>query len=351
MNSFRTTILLAALASASWATTRGPDAGGYTGTDAAVYSFVDVSGTGASVLAGVDDGVVPLTIPFSFVFYGSAYTMVCASSNGALYFIASAAACSGINDFANADLTAASPAAALPAALPFWSDLSFQVAGAGAVFYQTLGAPGNRRFVVQWNNAYPAGSPNPVTFEIVLYETTNQILFQYQTVNLGAGNPASGGAAATVGIANAGNLASGRQIEWSYDANVLNNNEALSFSVAAASSCAGTITSQVTITRGGFAYNAGTQRFLQTVTLANAGSSAISAPVYLVLDSLSSNASVANATGVTACASPSGSPYVTVVPSGALAAGQSASIQLQFTDPSKAGITYAPRVLAGTGTP
>ncbi len=141
MNTFKTSIFLAALASASWATTRGPDAGGYTATDAAVYSFVDVSGTGASVLAGVDDGAVPLTVPFSFVFYGSAYTMVCASSNGALYFIASAAACTGINDFANADLTAASPAAALPAALPFWSDLSFQIAGGGAVFYQTLGAP------------------------------------------------------------------------------------------------------------------------------------------------------------------------------------------------------------------
>jgi hypothetical protein len=185
----------------------------------------------------------------------------------------------------------------------------------------------------------------------VLYETTNQMLFQYQTVNLGAGNPASGGATATVGIVNSGGLANGRQIEWSYDASVLNNNEALSFSASTGSSCAGDITSQLTITRGGFAYNAGTQRFLQTVTLANGGSSAISAPVYLVLDALSSNASVANASGVTACAAPSGSPYVTILPSGALAAGQSASIQLQFVDPSKAGITYTPRVLAGTGTP
>ena len=78
-------IFLTVLASACWATTSRADTGGYTGTDSAVYSFVDVSSSGASVLAGVDDGTAPLTIPYSFEFYGQAYTMVCVSSNGAMY--------------------------------------------------------------------------------------------------------------------------------------------------------------------------------------------------------------------------------------------------------------------------
>ena len=64
-----------------------PDAGGYTASDATRYaSLVDISGTGggASVLAGIDDGVAPLTLPFTFQFYGRPYTTVCASANGAL---------------------------------------------------------------------------------------------------------------------------------------------------------------------------------------------------------------------------------------------------------------------------
>jgi len=229
-------LALAVLVSATpgWAsTTRGPDGGGYTATDSAVYSFIDISagGSGTSVLSGTDDGTVPLTLPFPFQFYGQNYSMVCVSSNGALYFITSAAACgSAANDFANTDLTVASPPNDPPALLPFWSDLSFAVPGAGSVIYQTLGAAGARRFVVQWNNAYPQGSQNPVTFEAVLFESGNRILFQYQNVDLGAGDPNTQAGRATIGIHNSGGLQTGQQLPWSYDARVLANSTALQFS-------------------------------------------------------------------------------------------------------------------------
>ena len=74
--------LVAVAAVISSAATRGPDAGGYTATDAAVYSLVDISGAsgGASILAGIDDGVAALTIPFGFQFYGRSYPIVCASA-------------------------------------------------------------------------------------------------------------------------------------------------------------------------------------------------------------------------------------------------------------------------------
>ena len=212
---------------------RGPDAGGYSATDATVYSFVDVSSAGgAAVLAGTDDGVAALTLPFPFTFYGQSYSLACVSSNGALYFITAAASCSGVNDIGNVDLALTTPND-WPALFPFWSDLTFQAPGAGAVFYQTGGAAGNRRCVVQWNNAMPVESANPVTFEIVLSEGTNAVLFQYKTVLLGAGNPASGGAEATVGVRNTAGGAANQQIEWSFNAPVLHDSSALLFSRSA----------------------------------------------------------------------------------------------------------------------
>jgi hypothetical protein len=279
--------LLACTSLVSWAATKGPDAGGYQATDATVYSFIDVSGSGASVLSGTDDGTAVLTLPFPFQFYGHAYTMVCASSNGALYFIAAAAACGGFNDFANTDISATVPPGDLPSVLPFWSDLTFQVPGAGSVFYATVGAPGSRRFVVQWNNAYPQGSQNPVTFQLVLTETVSTILFQYNTVNLGQGNPASNGGMATVGIRNSGGPGNGQQIEWSYGAPVLSNSSALLFSTAIAPPSTtltytgattgnyndpATLSATLTATNGGVPISGKTVKFASTFTNATCSS-------------------------------------------------------------------------------
>src|SRR5262249_9362387 len=155
-----------------------------------------------------------LTMPFAFSFYGTNYTIVCASSNGALYFVPDAATCNAVSaDFANTDLSVAGPPGDLPAALPFWTDLTFQVPGAGAVYYQTIGASPNRRFIVQWSNAYPSSSPNPVNFQVILSEGSNNIAFQYQTVTLGAGNVYNNGALSTVGVRGPGAVTNGKQIQ------------------------------------------------------------------------------------------------------------------------------------------
>jgi hypothetical protein len=108
------------------------------------------------------------------------------------------------------------------------------------------------------------------------------------------------------------------------------------------------VTSSVTVTRSGFVLNISTGRFAQTVTVTNNSSSTITGPLSLVLDSLSANAALFNATGVTdSSAPPSGSPYLNSA--GDLAPGQSATFALQFTDPTRATITYNTRVLAGSG--
>ena len=102
------------------------------------------------------------------------------------------------------------------------------------------------------------------------------------------------------------------------------------------------------VARGGFRYNRTTNRYVQLVTLKNIGTSAITGPISLVLDSLSSNAALANQTGVTGATSPAGSPYINVTGSD-LAVRGIVAVTLEFTNPTNNGITYTTRVLAGPG--
>lgn len=220
---------------AAFAASKGPDGGGYSASDETIYSFVDISGaSGAAVtLAGTDDGTAAMTLPFPFRFYGTQYSVGCVSANGALYFVPAAPACTGFDgDFANTDLTAAQVPNDRPAILPFWTDLTFQEVGAGGVLYQTIGAAPGRRFVIQWNNAYPQGSSSPVTFQIVLSESDNSALFQYKNVALESTDPAHNGAHATVGIRNAGAPANSQLLQWSMNVPVLANNSAILFTSA-----------------------------------------------------------------------------------------------------------------------
>jgi hypothetical protein len=113
--------------------------------------------------------------------------------------------------------------------------------------------------------------------------------------------------------------------------------------------CASNISAQVAVTRGGFVFNPGTGRFSQSVRVTNTSGAPITGPVAFVLDNLSSNAALFNPTGVTGCSLPSGSPFIELTPGG-LATGAFVTATLQFTNPSKAGITYQPRILAGSGS-
>lgn len=113
--------------------------------------------------------------------------------------------------------------------------------------------------------------------------------------------------------------------------------------------CAADVSGSVGVTRSGFGYNVMTKRYGQNVVLTNAGQSAISGPIYLALDGLSGNATLANAIGKTACAAPTGSSYVSVA--GPLNAGAQTTLSLQFSDPTNSPIRYTPRILAGAGQP
>src|SRR5262249_38815641 len=156
------------------------------------------------------------------------YSMGCVSSNGAVYLINQESECAGIDDFANTDLTSTGVAGDHPCLFPFWTHLAFQSPGAD-VAYQALGDVGSGQFVLQWSGAHPVDSTNPVIFEAILFEGSNQVLFQYKTVDLGPGNPASKGGQATIGIRNAGGQNSGEEIAWSINAPVIPDETAILF--------------------------------------------------------------------------------------------------------------------------
>ncbi len=113
--------------------------------------------------------------------------------------------------------------------------------------------------------------------------------------------------------------------------------------------CAADVSNSISVTRGGYALNPGTGRFVQTDTLTNNSTSTINGPISLVIEGLSSNATLFNLTGATdAFFPPVGLPYINTT-AASLAPGQSVSVTLQFSNPSKAGIMYVIRVLAGPG--
>jgi hypothetical protein len=104
-----------------------------------------------------------------------------------------------------------------------------------------------------------------------------------------------------------------------------------------------------TVTRGGFVRDRRTQKYAQQVSVQNLTPAGMAGPVYLVLDNLSANAALSNATG-TVLNNPPLSPYILVSQTG-LPVGASVSVVLQFADPTNAAITYDTRVLSGISAP
>jgi hypothetical protein len=107
----------------------------------------------------------------------------------------------------------------------------------------------------------------------------------------------------------------------------------------------------VSISRTGYVRDRRTGQWWQQWTLTNTGATPLAGPFYVILDNLSPNATLVNATSVTNNP-PAGSVYI-VVPdaSGGLAPGASASVVLLFSNPTNQGISYMPRVLHGTVNP
>jgi hypothetical protein len=109
----------------------------------------------------------------------------------------------------------------------------------------------------------------------------------------------------------------------------------------------------VSVTAEGLVFKRNIQTYSQVVHIANNGTSPIPAPLWLVLDNLSSNATLLNADGTSSVLTPLGSPYVSVRVGGddILRPHETKTVKLEFLDPSGGAINYDPRVLDVTPAP
>jgi uncharacterized repeat protein (TIGR01451 family) len=184
----------------------GPDSFGYTFIDSKApggptYDWIEISGTGTEILPNSDDDwVTNINIGFFFNYYGTDYSQLAIGNNGLLFSGV------GTRQYINDPITQSPNIHGFIA--PYWDDI-VTWGSAVAIYYQTLGTAPNRKFVVEWyNNGHYHDSSEWITFEAILYEGTDNILFQYQDVTFGSVSgavsgdnpPYDNGGSATVGI-------------------------------------------------------------------------------------------------------------------------------------------------------
>ena len=153
-------------------------------TSQCIDPFEDISATG-TVLTLPDNGGSLAAIGFTFSFYGVAHTDLTVASNGYLTF-------GGVGGaFINSPIPDAADPNDMIAGL--WDDLVPQMGG--TIQHETRGVAPDRRFIAQWTNI-PArigfGTSGPNTFQIILFEGTNEIDIRYGDVDVASPNATAG---------------------------------------------------------------------------------------------------------------------------------------------------------------
>jgi len=156
--------------------------------DTCTTAFEDISSTGTA-LGLSDDGEENITIPFAFTLDGVSSSDLRVGNNGGVLF--------GVTT-GNVSVVSSPTAIGF---YPFADDIDNDY---GDVYWETLGTAPNRRVVIQWNDRpHYNNSPSGATFELILYETTNEVSFVYQDLDFGAGNTNNDGASAGILIVGA----------------------------------------------------------------------------------------------------------------------------------------------------
>src|SRR2546425_2329549 len=180
--------------------------------------------TGTSLDLG-DDSSASITSPFPILFGGVTFTTLFVSSNGNVNFTGSFTA------FSNASVPT-SQATTLVA--PWWDDL-FPVAGTGQnVFWAVAGAAPRRGLGVGWRDSPPVGCPSDsaatVRFQVVFFEGSRNILFNYADATFGGKCAfADRGGSATVGVQVSPNAGT----QFSFNTQSLSDNTALLWTATA----------------------------------------------------------------------------------------------------------------------
>lgn len=140
--------------------------------DADTTSFEDISATGTP-LGLTDDGEENIVIPFEFNLDGQISSDLRIGNNGGvLYGVTEGDLFAG-----NLPLDGQSPRI-----VPLWDDFDDET---GDVYWEVRGTAPARRVIIQWDDRphFPGTTEiDPATFQLVLFETTNDILFVYDDV-------------------------------------------------------------------------------------------------------------------------------------------------------------------------
>ena len=143
-------------------------------------------------LRGDDRYSSDFEIGFNFTYFGNTYSTFRATTNGIIYFDGG-----NYNHYSNSTI----PSTGIPndAIYVFWDDL-YSYDDTQLVLYRTIGEIGSRELIVQWTNYGYFSSDLPMgTFQVILYEGTNNIRFQYRQLLTAS---RSYGQSATIGLEN-----------------------------------------------------------------------------------------------------------------------------------------------------
>ena len=161
--------------------------------------FTSISSTGKA-LELKDDSELTVTTPFVFSLFGQQYlthTKVVVANNGGILFGNTISDVAATNTPLPLTRTQGVDATQGQAIFPMWDDW-----GTGNVYSDVRGTSPSREWVIQWQVPHKSvGGTNNVVFQVIIYESSNNIVFVYNDVNVG-NSTYNSGASATVGLSN-----------------------------------------------------------------------------------------------------------------------------------------------------
>jgi len=177
------------------------------------YSYRSITGTALSMS---DDSVRTITSPFSIQYAGAdpGFTTLYVSSNGMVR----------LNSSSISYLNRALPYSSYQYVIaPMWDD--FNPTNGGDVYWEVQGISPNRELIIEWRDIPHYQTSGTVTFQVVFFEESSDVLFNYADVYF-SNSSYDYGASATIGLQNSSILAR----QYSYNTASLTDSLALLWS-------------------------------------------------------------------------------------------------------------------------
>jgi len=176
------------------------------------FSYRNITGTSLNL---DDDTAASIVPPFPVPFGGGSFTTLVVSSNGNVSFSAP------FTDYLNASIPVPQDVTLIS---PFWDDLLPVVGTSQNVFWAVTGTAPSRELVIEWRNVehFDCAVGATVKFQVVLFESSSDVLFNYADTTFG-GCVADQGGSATVGV----QVSSSVGTQYSFNTQSLSSSSAL----------------------------------------------------------------------------------------------------------------------------